>query len=99
MDVLAGSGILLRLLWSRVTWPRSQGVVIFVGVPVAFFIGSLCYAGPPHGIVFGLLYGTAAIMLPVALMVLQGLLKAWAEWPSEHPTATFTRHRSPVSCL
>ena len=62
---------------------------------VAFFIGSLCYAGPRHGIVFGLLYGivSAAIMLPVALMgwILQRVLKAWAEWPSERVLVTWLK--------
>ena len=81
--------------WSRVTWPRSQGVVIFVGVPIAFFIGGLCYAGPRYGIVYGLRYGLvlAAIMLPGALMswILQRVLKAWAEWPSERVLVTWLK--------
>jgi hypothetical protein len=67
-----------KTFWSSVTWPKQEGLPIFVGGAVGFLVLGRLYAGWTYGL-FSVL-----VMLPVfaALWALHRVVKAWAEWPS-----------------
>lgn len=67
-----------KTFWSSVTWPKQEGLLIFVGGAVGFLILGRLYVGWTYGLF------SALVMLPIfaALWTLHRIAKAWTEWPS-----------------
>jgi len=63
--------------WSTVSWPRQEGLILLVGVPLGLFLwGSFFYTGW----VYALLGAAGFVPLIAVVWAWYRILKAWAEW-------------------